>query len=97
MLPDAYRWTEHDGAAFLDYYAGNVASVRQVQGKWQTRIQWAGRVHVGPCGSMAQGRRFVERWVSKRTGPPGLLAKQRWYDRLPKAAMGDESDGWANP
>jgi hypothetical protein len=81
MLSASYRWTFDGSAAFLDYNAGNVASVRQVGGKWQTRIQWAGHIHIGPCGSMEQGRRFIERWVEKRSGPPGLLAKgPRWYD-----------------
>lgn len=82
MLSQSYRWSFADGAAFLDYNAGNVASVRLVDGKWRTQVRWGPHEPLfGHCGSMEQGMRFIERWVAKRSGPPGLMAKgPRWYD-----------------
>jgi hypothetical protein len=82
MLPHPFRWYEHGDAAFLDYGAGNVASVRLVDGKWRTQVRWGPHEPLfGHCGSREQGMRFIERWVAKRTAPPGLMAKgPRWYD-----------------
>lgn len=82
MLPPPYAWRNSDAAAYLDWRYGNVASVTPKDGKWQVTIRWRGRVLGGPCGSQAQGVRFVEAWVARRGLDWPSVRPVRWYDRV---------------
>lgn len=86
MPPTGYHWRfEHD-AAYLDYNAGNVASVRRRRdGKLWTRIRFRQQTHEAPCGSVQQGVRWINRWIERQPGFPGG-GKVHWYDRLPDTA-----------
>jgi len=76
MLPGQCRWIEWDeGYATLDWLYGCVAAVRQQDGCVQTRVTWQQHEHYGRAASMAQGRRFVERWISARRGFPGYVKR----------------------
>lgn len=80
MLESPYRWYFIEGAAYLDYNAGNVASVKPAGGRYRTTIRFRGHVHEGACGSLEQGMRWVDRWIAKHPGWPGKRP-ERWYDR----------------
>lgn len=76
MLPLQCRWIEwNPGYATLAYWYGCVGSVRQRNGRIETRVEWQQAEHYGKAASMAQGRRFVERWIIARTGFPGVVRR----------------------
>lgn len=72
MLPAQCRWIEwSEDHATLDWSYGCVGSVRRTGDRVVTRVLWADHEHYCDAGSMAQGRRYVERWISARRGFPG--------------------------
>ena len=83
-LPPACRWLVQAETAHLLWNAGCIAIVyRERNGHWATQINWQKATLRAPCGSMAQGRRWVERWMEKRSGLPGsgsrrAVPKPRW-------------------
>jgi hypothetical protein len=81
MLSESFRWRITDVDAFLDYNAGNVANVQRWRGALVLTIRWQGKTVGGPVGSIRQGVRYAERWISARPGWPGLRP-ERWYDRV---------------
>lgn len=81
MLSKSFRWRVTDVDAFLDYNAGNVANVQCWRGELVLTIRWQGKTVGGPVGSIRQGVRYAERWISARPGWPGLRP-ERWYDRV---------------
>lgn len=75
-LPSECRWIEWEpGYATLEWNYGCVAAVRQRDSYIETRVAWQRSEHYGRAGSMAQGRRFVERWISARKGFPGYVSR----------------------
>ncbi|KGQ18598.1 hypothetical protein LF41_624 [Lysobacter dokdonensis DS-58] len=93
-LPPACRWLLQEGSAHLLWNAGCIAMVmRDRNGKWHTQIQWRMAVLQARCGSQAQGMRWVERWMEKRTGLPGSGARREvrqpaWVGALSGYARG---------
>jgi hypothetical protein len=75
------RWRTESDRAHLHWNAGCIAYVVPDGDRFRTVIQWQQRVHEARCGSLAQGMRWIERWMDKRTGLPGM-GKVRWYDRV---------------
>ncbi|WP_202844814.1 hypothetical protein [Luteimonas saliphila] len=77
MLPDSYRWADSDTGAVLFQRYGAVAKVT-VDG----RVTLIGGKRIeGPAASLAQGKRFVERWIAANGAP--LRAREReMRDRL---------------
>lgn len=67
MLHPNARWIEGDGGAFLHWLFACVATVR-ADGT-VTITGWGGHVVGGKAASVAQGKRFVERWVAKQGAP----------------------------
>ena len=82
MLAPAYRWADSkdDSRLFLRY--GWVASVVREGAGFQVKMKdWKGKDIGGPCASLAQGKRFVERWVEgcskpKRRKRPTVLPRK---------------------
>lgn len=70
MLPPAYNWIETERGAFLRFNYGMMASVKPLNGRYEVTIYWRDDQHGGAVGSIAQGKRFIERWVAKRRGLP---------------------------
>lgn len=70
MLPPPCYWIDDSDAAFLRWNMSTVAYVRRAGEKYRVTIQWRSSVHTGSAGSVAQGKRFIERWVSKQRGLP---------------------------
>lgn len=73
MLPPPCHWIDYDTQSCLMWHYGCVASVRA---DGRVTIQWGkARAIETRAASLAQGKRHVERWVSKRPGlPPGKRA-----------------------
>lgn len=90
-LPPPCRWVEcRDGGIALHWHYGCIASVRP---DGMVTITWAWGVRLqGKAASLAQGRRYVERWVAARPGlPPGRRAMEtRARMRAAMAEMGLE-------
>jgi hypothetical protein len=78
------RWRIQPDRAHLDWNAGCIAYVVPQGDRFLSVIQWQQRVHQAPCGSVAQGMRWIDRWMAHRTGLPGM-GKVRWYDRVGQA------------
>lgn len=71
MLPDSYRWADSDTGAVLFLRYGAVASVA-VDG----RVTLLGGKRIeGQAASLAQGKRFVERWIAANGAP--LSSRER--------------------
>ena len=78
MLPDSYRWAHTEDCAILYLRWGWVATVKP--GSVELKAG-NGQNITGPCGSIEQGKRFVERWVEATSRP------QR-YRRGPRRSFG---------
>lgn len=66
MLPASYRWTDGADASHLHYNFGCVASVTA-----DGRVTiLAGKRIEGKAASVAQGKRYVERWIEVNGHPP---------------------------
>lgn len=88
-LPSACYWTLDEGdpdRAHLYWNQGCIGYVSRKGGHLVSVIQWRQRVLEARCGSVAQGMRWIERWVEKREGFPGG-GELRWYERLPRREM----------
>jgi hypothetical protein len=66
MLPPPYEWRITPTSAHLDYRYGCVAFVLpdRLLGKYRSVIEWRGRVLEARCGSVAQGVRWIDRWIA---------------------------------
>ena len=74
MLPSCCSWIDSDDGAFLHWNAITVAIVRR---DGMVTIQWRGKRFGGKAGSLAQGKRFAERWVAAQRGFPGLSKRSQ--------------------
>lgn len=78
MLQRVCRWADSEDASHLYWNYGCIGVVRlQLGGKWTTLIMWRGKDHTATAGSRAQGKRWVERWVSVQRGLPKAPRKVR--------------------
>ncbi len=68
------RWLHSDTGSYLYWHYGCIAYVRPAGA---VTIQSWGVSRTTQAASQAQGIRFVERWVSARTGFPARLRKVR--------------------
>ena len=87
MLPPPCRWIDYDAHSCLMWHYGCVAVVYPCG---RVTIQW-GKAPVieTRAANLAQGKRHVERWISKRPGlPPGKRAMAT-RERMRKANAGD--------
>lgn len=73
MLPPACRWIDYADKSCLMWHYGCVGVVHA---DGRVVIQWGkARAIESRSASLEQGKRHVERWVSKRPGlPPGKRA-----------------------
>ncbi|MGH8083882.1 MAG: hypothetical protein ACREPV_01220 [Lysobacter sp.] len=63
MLGQSFRWIDYDDMSCLMYNERGVAVVRP----GEVVIRWPrGSELRGKCGSVAQGKRYVERWMDAR-------------------------------
>lgn len=69
-MQPACRWIATEDSAFLHWHYACIATVKADGDGFETVISWCDREHRGRAGSMAQGMRFVERWVSVQKGLP---------------------------
>ena len=63
MLGQSFHWIDYDDTSCLMYNARGVAVVKP----GEVLIRWprGAEIH-GRCGSVAQGKRYVERWMEAR-------------------------------
>lgn len=62
MLGQSFFWIDNPDASYLQYNARGVAVVKP----GEVVIRWGSREVHGRCGSIAQGKRYVERWMEAR-------------------------------
>jgi hypothetical protein len=97
-LPAACRWRVDKDGAFLDYHYGNVAYIRPDGARWRTVIQWRDRIYEGHAASLAQGMRWVTRWVEAAFRHGGPSNVRRWdveyaaRRRPPRAVLPSRAD-----
>ena len=77
MLKPACRWLDSPDGSFLYWNYACIARVKPEGARWLTTISWGGRWYSAPAGSRLQGKRWVERWVAAREGPPGRPLRGR--------------------
>lgn len=77
MLPAPFHWITDGQAARLYMRYGWLATVRP--GRVEIGIG-SGRVG-GPCGSIEQGMRYVERWVAAKYGLVPEEKRAAWHQR----------------
>ena len=75
-MKPACRWIETEDAAFLHWHYACIATVKRRGDHYETCVEWQGHEHIGRAGSLAQGIRFVTRWVEAQTGFP-TVGKRR--------------------
>lgn len=64
MLGAAFTWIDSEGVSYLRYNTKTVAVVKP----GEVVIRWRDVETGGPCRSIAQGKRYVERWIGARLG-----------------------------
>ena len=62
MLGASFHWLDNPDASYLRYNAATVAVVKP----GEVVIRWRNVETGGPCRSIAQGKRYVERWLGVR-------------------------------
>lgn len=91
MLPEPYAWRITPTSAHLDYRYLCVAFVLPDRTRFRSVIQWRGRTHEAPCGSVAQGVRWIERWIAAQ-GDRMPTNVRRWdvayRERRPGSGLG---------
>lgn len=69
-MKPACRWIDYDHMSCLQWNAMCIATVKPRAELFEVMIYWRGGEYGGPPCSRNQGKRFVERWVSARSGFP---------------------------
>ena len=75
-MQPACRWITTENGAFLHWNYACIATVKQRGDHVELCIDWQGHTHSSRAASMAQGVRFVTRWVEAREGLP-FVARRR--------------------
>lgn len=70
MLPASFYWLDFPDGSYLRRNYACIATVKPRDGRWETVIKWGDACYYGRAGSLAQGKRWIERWVSVRGIPP---------------------------
>ena len=88
MLGGSYHWIDSDTGSYLQFNYGTAAYVQPDpdRGLYKVVIHWRGREIRGRAGSIAQGKRHIERWISARGGRhekrkpyvPSAELRRRW-------------------
>ena len=81
-LPAACHWNVEHDRAHLQWNYGCIGYVVPDGDRFRTVIQWQQRIHEAPAGSLAQGMRWIERWIEARHGGFPGGGKVRWWERL---------------
>ena len=82
-LPQSYRWSDNaDGGANLYQ---NYACVAAIKADGTTKLKWWQKEFHSKAASVAQAKRFVERWINARNSPRAYECS-RWRRRHAKAA-----------
>jgi hypothetical protein len=68
----ACRWIRSEQQAFLHWNYVCIASVKPDGKRYAVEISWCQYTHRGRAATLAQGMRFIERWVTCQKGLPGL-------------------------
>lgn len=81
-LPDSFRWADaSDGGSNLYLRYGSVASIK-ADGTMKLNY-WQKEFHA-KAASVAQAKRFIERWISAQTSPRAYECQQ-WRRRYFKS------------
>jgi hypothetical protein len=81
MLPAACRWIDSAEGSYLHWHSRCIATVKPAGRRWETVITWCERRHAAFAGSRAQGKRWVDRWVSAQRGLPTSSGIERRAER----------------
>lgn len=82
-LPASYRWVDHsEGGACLYWNYGCVASIKP---DGTTRFKYWQKEFNSKAASVAQAKRFIERWINARNSP-GARECALWRNRYFRAA-----------
>ena len=82
-LPQSYRWSDNaDGGANLYQ---NYACVAAIKADGTTKLKWWQKEFHSKAASVAQAKRFIERWINARNSPRAYECA-RWRNRYAKAA-----------
>ena len=82
-LPQSYRWSDNaDGGANLYQ---NYACVAAIKADGTTKLKWWQKEFHSKAASVAQAKRFIERWINARNSPRAYECA-RWRSRFAKAA-----------
>jgi hypothetical protein len=82
-LPQSYRWSDNaDGGANLYQ---NYACVATIKADGTTKLKWWQKEFHSKAASVAQAKRFIERWINARNSPRAYECA-RWRSRYTKAA-----------
>lgn len=82
-LPPSYRWSDNtDGGAHLYQ---NYACVAAIKVDGTTKLKWWQKEFHFKAASVAQAKRFVERWINARNTPRAYECAQ-WRRRYAKVA-----------
>ena len=82
-LPRSYRWSDNaDGGANLYQ---NYACVAAINADGTTKLKWWQKEFHSKAASVAQAKRFIERWINARNSPRAYECA-RWRNRYAKAA-----------
>lgn len=71
-LSPQYKWSLSQGIAFLMWQGQAIGAVHCDGRFW---VKWRGKEHQGKAGSQAQGKRFMQRWLTARKHPQPVLKK----------------------
>lgn len=74
-MKPACRWIETPDAAYLHWHYACIASVKRRADYFETRVEWQGHEHVSRAGSLAQGIRYVTRWVEAQKAFPTVAKR----------------------
>lgn len=82
-LPQSFRWSDNaDGGANLYQ---NYACVAAIKADGTTKLKWWQKEFHSKAASVAQAKRFIERWINARNSPRAYECA-RWRSRYAKAA-----------
>lgn len=82
-LPDSFRWSDNAGGGANLYQ--NYACVAAIEADGTTKLKWWQKEFHSKAASVAQAKRFIERWINARNSPRAYECA-RWRSRYAKAA-----------
>ena len=82
-LPQSYRWSDNANGGANLYQ--NYACVAAIKADGTTKLKWWQKEFHSKAASVAQAKRFIERWINARNSPRAYECA-RWRSRYAKAA-----------